>query len=78
MRALLLLPLLFVACSQTVPVGEGEPKSLDDAQALWSEADLNDYRMTLTRSCFCPPEFTGPYEVAVEDSRAVFPGYRAA
>lgn len=69
MRALFLLPLLLVGCAQTARVPDGPPETLAEAQALWADADLDAYRMTLSRSCFCPPEYRGPYEVVVEEGR---------
>jgi hypothetical protein len=69
MRSLLALSLLLAACTQTAPTAPSDaaPDSLDDARALWVEADLDDYRMTLLRSCFCPEDYRGPFEVAIED-----------
>ena len=43
------------------------PNGLDAARALWEEAGLDGYTMTVSRSCFCPPEYRGPFAVTVED-----------
>lgn len=50
--------------------GGGTPAAraddLDEALARWEAADLDAYRFTLRRSCFCPsPDFTGPFDVTV-------------
>ena len=68
MRAILAV-LLLAACTQTAPVSQSGagPESLDAARALWADAGFADYQMTLTRSCFCPEDFRGPFAVSVED-----------
>ncbi|MEM1114975.1 MAG: DUF6174 domain-containing protein [Bacteroidota bacterium] len=44
------------------------PDALDEAKAQWEAAGLDDYRLTLSRSCFCPaPDYTGPFDVTVRD-----------
>lgn len=66
MRTLLLFPLLVLAaCAQTAPTTDG-PETLDEARALWAAADLDTYSMTLTRTCFCPEDYRGPFQVTVE------------
>ena len=40
---------------------------LDDAKARWEAAGLDAYRMTLQRSCFCPEDYRGPFDVTVRD-----------
>ena len=66
----LLLSLLFAACSAPTPAGP--PKAtVDDelalARAKWADAGFEAYEMTITRTCFCPPEWRGPYTVTVEE-----------
>lgn len=34
--------------------------------AKWASAGIDSYTFTITRSCFCPPESSGPFEVTVE------------
>ena len=44
------------------------PDDFTGARALWIAAGVDDYAMTLQRSCFCPvPDYTGPFAVAVEE-----------
>ena len=76
MRAFLLPLLLLTACSQTVPATSSAPETLDEARARWAAADLDDYRMTLTRSCFCPEYYRGPFEVAVDDGEVTAVGFQ--
>lgn len=34
--------------------------------ARWELAGIDSYSFTITRACFCPPEFSGPFRVTVE------------
>ena len=72
-----LLVLLLAGCSAPAPGpadGASDPvvapvPTPDDlalARAKWADAALDGYTMTITRSCFCPPEYRGPYTVAVD------------
>ncbi|MEO0559888.1 MAG: DUF6174 domain-containing protein [Bacteroidota bacterium] len=66
----LLLSLVFAACSApaAVPTADLSPgDALAQAQAQWAEANVEAYEMTITRTCFCPPEWRGPYTVTVEE-----------
>jgi hypothetical protein len=48
--------------------GEGAtPDDLAAARARWAAAGLDAYRYTVSRQCFCPPEYSGPYEATVRD-----------
>ncbi|MGI9647900.1 MAG: DUF6174 domain-containing protein [Acidimicrobiia bacterium] len=38
---------------------------LDEARALWQQQALADYDYTFRRGCFCPQQWSGPYEVSV-------------
>ncbi len=51
------------------PDGPAAPRSpdLDAARQRWADAGLDAYRMTLQRSCFCPEDYRGPFEVTVRD-----------
>ena len=40
------------------------------ARAKWADAALDGYTMTITRSCFCPPEYRGPYRVVMDGGEA--------
>ncbi|GAB5535510.1 MAG: hypothetical protein Rubg2KO_17590 [Rubricoccaceae bacterium] len=66
----LLLSLVLAACSApaAVPPADLSPEDeLAQAQAQWADASLDAYEMTITRSCFCPPEWRGPYTATVEE-----------
>jgi hypothetical protein len=66
---LLFLPACVPAATGPVDGPAGEPQSLQEARALWASAGGDDYAYTISRSCFCPPESTGPFEVTVRDGR---------
>jgi hypothetical protein len=69
-RTLLLasLPLLLAACgllpSGTTP-GDEARRRLEAAAAAWAATGIDDYRFTISRSCYCPED--GPYVVTVVD-----------
>ena len=46
---------------------------LDAARARWAEEGLGDYRFKVSRSCFCPREYTRTYMVRVRDGKPVEP-----
>lgn len=47
-----------------------EIDGLAAARARWGERGPSDYTFTLTRSCFCLPEWTGPVTVLVKGTVA--------
>lgn len=50
--------------------GGGDPAALaelEDAQARWEEAGLDDYRLQLRFLCFCAEDVVAPVIVTVED-----------
>jgi hypothetical protein len=67
----LLLFSLLLALSGCSLFGGGATDDLADARRQWADADLPSYTMTLTRSCFCGPGFSGPFEVRVENGAVV-------
>ena len=77
---LLLLSLLLAACSAPSVVPPADVTVGDElalARALWADANMEDYEMTITRSCFCPPEWRGPYTVTVEEGEVASVIYEA-
>ncbi|OZC02061.1 DUF6174 domain-containing protein [Rubricoccus marinus] len=65
MRSLLLLVALTLAgCAQT---RVGPATNLAQARARWEASGADTYTMTLHRSCFCPEDYRGPFDVRVED-----------
>ena len=74
MRVLLFL--LVAGCSAPAAVPDGgasglgvatpTPDELAIARAKWADAALDGYTMTIARSCYCPPEYRGPYTVVME------------
>lgn len=62
------LALAFVAaCAQ--PSGQllTTQSELDAYWQQWDAMDLNDYRFTFERSCFCPPEFRPRVAITVKN-----------
>jgi hypothetical protein len=41
------------------------PQALATSRATWEMQRPGDYRFTYTRSCFCPPQVRGPFDVIV-------------
>lgn len=70
MRALAFLLVALSGCSFVF--GSGEPGRLSDARDQWADAAIEDYSMTLSRSCFCGPDHLGPFQVEVENGVVVF------
>jgi hypothetical protein len=44
-------------------------RELDEARARWEALGLDHYTIELSRGCFCPVEFVGPFRVTVADGR---------
>ncbi|MEM0962791.1 MAG: DUF6174 domain-containing protein [Bacteroidota bacterium] len=65
----------FAACAAPAPdpqlgpvpvTGNVETPELDAAIAKWESTGMDDYTMTVRRTCFCPvPDYTGPFQVTV-------------
>jgi hypothetical protein len=53
------------------PITGDPPQALETARARWDAAGVDDYSYTISRGCFCPPEFIGPFQVAVRDGAIV-------
>jgi hypothetical protein len=60
-------------------ISEGHPAGPDEVSAavaaqrtLWETWEIVDYRITVRRSCFCPPEYTDPYTVTVRSGVVAF------
>ena len=45
----------------------GEIDSIDEARAVWAASGIADYTYTISRDCFCTPEWIGPFAVQVRD-----------
>lgn len=67
---LALVPLALLSCALD-PLGSQGAGELRAARALWERQELRDYRYTITRSCECLPEMSGPAVVEVRDGRTV-------
>ena len=76
--ALLALPalLLTLAGCNLLPLPTAPPQGDVAARALfqrgvWRSNGIDSYRFTVSRPCFCPTEWSGPFEVEVEDGQVV-------
>jgi hypothetical protein len=47
------------------------PSRLAQAQARWQSAGVSHYAFTLERSCFCPPDYSGPVRIEVKNGSVV-------
>lgn len=66
---LLLLSFLIAACSGPASVPPANVIVDDElalARAKWADADMQNYELTISRSCECLPEDAGPFVVTVE------------
>ena len=61
---LLACVLLVGGCGPTKTL-TASPTDLASARARWAAVGPDAYTMTLSRSCFCPEEYRGPYRVSV-------------
>ncbi|MBL3555497.1 MULTISPECIES: DUF6174 domain-containing protein [Marinobacter] len=72
-----LLVLLLTGCSATASDASAErfsdmaPETLPQAQALWNAKAPSAYQVTVTQTCFCPPELRQPLRVSVVDGDVV-------
>lgn len=57
------------------PVGGG-PQALTASRATWQAQRPADYRFTYTRTCFCPPQYRGPFEVTVRGGEVTDVAYK--
>ena len=71
MRAILLVAAVLFASGCSLLAGSREPAAFSEARARWSAAGVDNYAMTLERSCFCPEEYRGPFAVSVRDGAVV-------
>ncbi len=59
--------LLSLSGCSLLGAGRDDDSALADARARWAAHGPDAYTMTQSRSCFCPREVTGPFEVTVRD-----------
>lgn len=59
-------------------IAAGHPAAPDEIleavrlrRMVWAEQGSENYRITIRRTCFCPPEITDPYTVTVRDGVVV-------
>lgn len=74
----LLLPMLLLAgCSatasdETADKSAGKaPENLQQAKALWSSKGTSTYQVTVTQTCFCPPDLRQPLRVSVSEGEVI-------
>lgn len=60
------------------PIGASEdgPQALAASRARWEAQRPGDYRFTYTRSCFCPPQYRGPFDVTVRSGAVADVAYK--
>lgn len=72
-----LLVLLLGGCSATASDATADrssgkaPETLQQAQALWNAKGTSTYQVTVTQTCYCPPDLRQPLRVSVSDAEVV-------
>lgn len=61
---------LFLGLSATAYAADRQA-ALDAARSRWDARGVENYRFTVQRSCFCPPQYTQPYTIHVRAGKAV-------
>jgi hypothetical protein len=54
---------------QAAPVVMDTDDDLAANRQRWQAQNVENYRFTYTRQCFCPPQARGPFEVTVRDGK---------
>lgn len=62
-----LLAALLAGCS--LVGASAEERQLADARARWASVGPDSYVVTFARSCYCPADWVGPFEVTVTEGR---------
>ncbi len=47
------------------------PETVQEARALWNAEGPSTYQITVTQTCYCPPELRQPLRVTVSDGEVV-------
>lgn len=75
--AIPLLMMMLAGCSATASDAVADnssrkaPENLSQAQALWEASNISTYQVTVTQTCFCPPDLRQPLKVSVADGEIV-------
>lgn len=75
--SLLFLALVLAGCGVTASDATADrspataPESLQEARALWHAEGSPTYQVTVTQTCFCPPDLRQPLRVTVSDGEVV-------
>ena len=81
LAALLLVPAL-AACSllplPTPGPGGEVARVAAEQRSFWRSQGIASYTFGVTRTCFCPPEWSGPFEVTVVDGATTVVMYQGA
>jgi hypothetical protein len=64
--------------AEPVPLGamDDGPQALAASRATWEAQRPADYRFTYARSCFCPPQYRGPFDVTVRSGAVADVAYK--
>lgn len=68
----LLFGLMLAGCGTVASDASAEkavaaPKTLGEAQSLWSDKNIVNYQVTIQQTCFCPSSLRQPMRVTVVD-----------
>jgi len=79
LAALLLVP-AFAACSllplPTAGPGGEVARVAAEQRSFWRDQGFASYTFSVSRPCFCPPEWSGPFEVTVVDGATTVVTYQ--
>lgn len=74
---LIMLVLILAGCGTRLSEAAADnpaaavPQTLAQAQALWGANGASRYRVTVTRTCFCPPDVRQPIRVSVVEGEVI-------
>lgn len=75
--SLLLSALILTGCGATASDATADksptkaPENLQEAKALWHAEGSSTYQVTVTQTCYCPPDLRQPLRVTVSDGEVV-------
>jgi len=55
--------------SSVQPIDPADQAEFDAMRALWNDLEIEDYSYRISRSCFCPEEFTRRVEIVVRNGK---------
>lgn len=69
--AIAALALAVPTTASALPIDPADQAELDAARAKWEATGILNYSYKVSRVCFCPPEYTRPRNIVVENGKPV-------